>query len=94
MRKIFFSILLSLVPVFLTGQLKNGYEINVTIRDLQDSTVFLAYHLGDKQYIKDTIKLDRTGHGIAKGQENLAQGIYMINVTSDEEVHSKKLIVR
>jgi thiol-disulfide isomerase/thioredoxin len=78
MRKIFFSILLSLVPVFLTGQLKNGYEINVTIRDLQDSTVFLAYHLGDKQYIKDTIKLDRTGHGIAKGQENLAQGIYMI----------------
>jgi thiol-disulfide isomerase/thioredoxin len=68
----------SLVPVFLSGQLKNGYEINVTIRDLQDSTVFLAYHLGDKQYIKDTVKLDRTGNGIFHGQEYLPQGIYMI----------------
>ena len=78
MRKLIFSILLSLVPVFLSGQLKNGYEINVTIMDLQDSTVFLAYHLGDKQYIKDTVKLDRSGNGIFRGQQTLPQGIYMI----------------
>jgi thiol-disulfide isomerase/thioredoxin len=78
MRKLIFSILLSLVPVFLSGQLKNGYEINVTIMDLQDSTVFLAYHLGDKQYIKDTANLDRSGNGIFRGQQNLPQGIYMI----------------
>ena len=78
MRKLIFSILLSLVPVFLSGQFKNGYEINVTIMDLQDSTVFLAYHLGDKQYIKDTAKLDRSGNGIFRGQQNLPQGIYMI----------------
>lgn len=78
MRKLIFSILLSLVPVFLSGQLKNGYEINVTIMDLQDSTVFLAYHLGDKQYIKDTAKLDRSGNGIFRGQQTLPQGIYMI----------------
>jgi len=78
MRKLIFSILLSLVPVFLSGQLKNGYEITVTIRDLQDSTVFLAYHLGDKQYIKDTAKLDRSGNGIFRGQQTLPQGIYMI----------------
>jgi thiol-disulfide isomerase/thioredoxin len=62
----------------LSGQLKNGYEINVTIMDLQDSTVFLAYHLGDKQYIKDTVKLDRSGNGIFRGQQTLPQGIYMI----------------
>ena len=78
MRKLIFSILLSLVPVFLSGQLKNGYEINITIMDLQDSTVFLAYHLGDKQYIKDTVKLDRSGNGIFRGQQTLPQGIYMI----------------
>ena len=60
------------------GQLKNGYEIDITINGLQDSTVFLAYHLGDKQYIKDTLKLDRTGHGIVSGHETLPQGIYMI----------------
>jgi AhpC/TSA family. len=78
MRKLIFFILISLVPVFSFGQLKNGYEIDITIKGLQDSTVFLAYHLGDKQYIKDTIKLDRTGNGTVRGQEALPQGIYMI----------------
>jgi thiol-disulfide isomerase/thioredoxin len=78
MRKLFFYILLLLIPAFSFGQLKNGYEININIKDLQDSTVFLAYHLGDKQYIKDTVKLDRTGHGIVHGSEVLPQGIYMI----------------
>ena len=78
MRTVLFIILLSLVPVFSFGQLKNGYKIDITIRDLPDSTVFLAYHLGDKQYIKDTIILDRTGHGIVHGQEILPHGIYMI----------------
>jgi thiol-disulfide isomerase/thioredoxin len=67
-----------LVPAFLFGQLKNGYEIDITINGLQDSTVFMAYHLGDKQYIKDTLKLDRTGHGIVRGHETLPSGIYMI----------------
>jgi thiol-disulfide isomerase/thioredoxin len=38
----------------------------------------MAYHLGNKQYIKDTIKLDGKGHGIVHGQETLPQGIYMI----------------
>jgi len=61
-----------------TGQLKKGYEIKVDISGLQDSTVFLAYHLGDKQYIKDTISLDNKGTGIFTGSEDLPQGIYMI----------------
>ena len=78
MRKFFLFILLSIVPALSFGQLKNGYEIDITISDLQDSTVYLAYHLGDKQFIKDTIKLDRAGHGIIRGQETLPQGIYMI----------------
>jgi len=78
MRKVVFLILLSLVPEFIFGQTNRGYEIDITINDLQDSTVFLAYHLGDKQYIKDTIKLDKTGHGVVQGQEALPEGIYMI----------------
>jgi thiol-disulfide isomerase/thioredoxin len=78
MRKIFFIVLLSMVPAFLLSQMKNGYEIDITIHGLQDSTVFLAYHFGDKQYIKDTLKLDKKGHGIISGQEVLPQGIYMI----------------
>jgi thiol-disulfide isomerase/thioredoxin len=78
MKKLFFAVFLSIVSSYSFGQLKNGYSIEITIRGLQDSTVFMAYHLGDKQYIKDTIKLDNAGQGRVTGNEVLPQGIYMI----------------
>ncbi|MCE5348001.1 MAG: redoxin domain-containing protein [Bacteroidales bacterium] len=78
MKKLFFSVSLSLFSLLSFGQLKNGYEIDINIHGLKDSTIFLAYHLGDKQYIKDTITLDNAGHGKISGQEALPQGIYMI----------------
>jgi thiol-disulfide isomerase/thioredoxin len=78
MGKLFISIILSILPALAFSQLKGGYEIEVTLDGLADSTVYMAYHMGDKQYIKDTLKLDRSGHGIVKGQEALPQGIYMI----------------
>jgi thiol-disulfide isomerase/thioredoxin len=78
MRKLLFVVLLSVISPVSFCQLKNSYEIDLTIRGLQDSSIYLAYHLGDKQYIKDTLKLDRTGHGIFSGKEALPQGIYMI----------------
>lgn len=60
------------------GQIRKGYEISVNIYGLSDSTIYLAYHLGDKQYLKDTIKLDPGGHGVFSGAELLPQGIYMV----------------
>ena len=78
MRKIAFAFFLTLIPVILSAQLKSGYEIDVTIHGLSDSTIFLAYHYGEKQYIKDTLKLDNSGRGKVMGQESLPQGIYMI----------------
>lgn len=78
MRKYIFLLYLLLHAGFSFGQLKNGYEIDLTINDLPDSTVYLAYHLGDKQYIKDTIQLNGAGHAIVQGREALPQGIYMI----------------
>lgn len=78
MRKIIITAFLSVISIYSFCQQINGYKIDISIHGLQDSTVFLAYHLGDKQFIKDTIKLDIAGHGIFSGKENLPQGIYMI----------------
>ena len=75
----------SLISAFSFSQLKNGYEIDITIHGLQDSTVFLAYHLGDKQYIKDTIKLDKAGHGIASGTGSPASG-YLYDCASGKKI--------
>ena len=78
MGKIFSTLFLSILPVLVTCQTKAGYDIEVSLGGLPDSTVYLAYHLGDKQYIKDTLKLDRTGTGSFRGKEELPQGIYMV----------------
>ncbi len=78
MRRIIFAALFSLVYYHSFSQVKSGYDIDLTIRGLGDSTIFLAYHLGDKQYIWDTVKLDRGGHARLTGTEQLPQGIYMI----------------
>lgn len=59
-------------------QLKYNHEIKITVNGLRDSSVYLAYHFGDKQYIKDTAKLDSRGYGVFAGPETLPQGIYMI----------------
>jgi thiol-disulfide isomerase/thioredoxin len=64
--------------VSLCGQSKLQYEINISIPELKDSTLFLAYHYGDKQYINDTLKLDSKGKGTFTGTESLPKGIYLI----------------
>ena len=61
-----------------TGQMKEGYQVTVNISGLRDSTIFMAYHLGDKQYISDTTKLDINGNAVFSGTTGLPQGIYMI----------------
>jgi thiol-disulfide isomerase/thioredoxin len=78
MRSIYFSIILILFSLATSGQVKKGYEITVSINGIPDSTVYLAFHLGDKQYLKDTLKLDKNGYGVFTGAESLPQGIYMI----------------
>jgi len=78
MRKIIISVLFTITTALTYGQLKPGYSFDVTISGLRDSTVYLAYHLGDKQYIQDTVKLDNSGHCLFHGKNALPAGIYMI----------------
>jgi thiol-disulfide isomerase/thioredoxin len=78
MRKLAISLLFTALPLLLFSQPDKGYLIDVSIRGLRDSDIYLAYHFGDKQYIKDTLKLDKSGHGKLSGKEALPQGIYML----------------
>lgn len=61
---------------------EKGYDIKVKINHLRDSSIYLAYHYGDKQYIKDTAQLDATGVTRFKGDEKLPGGIYLIVLPS------------
>ncbi len=62
--------------VFADG--KSGYQVKVKISNLPNDTIYLAYHFGDKQYMKDTIRLDSKGIGVFEGSEPLPGGFYLI----------------
>lgn len=78
MARFTYGFIFFFLTLFASGQTGSGYRVIFTIKGLKDSTVYFAYHLGDKQYIQDTAKLDGTGSGKFEGSENLPQGIYMI----------------
>jgi thiol-disulfide isomerase/thioredoxin len=78
MKKWFSGIILLVLTLPVLCQASSNYNISLNISGLKDSTIFLAYHFGDKQYIKDTITLDNRSHGVFSGKEALPQGIYMI----------------
>ena len=61
---------------------KPKYSIKVKINGLKDTVCYLGNYYGDKQYLKDTAKVDSKGNCIFSGQENLPGGIYMIVVPS------------
>ncbi len=78
MKRLVPVLVLSLISMLACGQNEEGYNISVSIPELKDSTIYLAFHLGDKQYLKDTIILDESGAGIFSGREQLPGGIYMV----------------
>jgi len=62
--------------VQVTGQ--DGYDITISVKGNQNSFISIAYHLGDKQYIKDTIRTDGAGTAKFSGTPVLDQGLYMV----------------
>lgn len=56
---------------------KGGYEVKLNIKGLSDTYLKLAYYFGDKQYVKDSARVDAKGNAVFKGNEPLPGGIYL-----------------
>jgi peroxiredoxin len=65
-----------LCPITVTAG--DGYRIGVTVRGLAWETCYLAYHYGDRQFLKDTAVADIRGHFIFEGTQRLDPGMYMV----------------
>ena len=64
----------------LTFQLsaQSGYKIEVSLDNYDQDLLMLGYHYGDKQYIKDSVKVDADGKFIFEGEEDLDPGVYLV----------------
>jgi hypothetical protein len=55
-----------------------GYRLEVAIKGLEDSIIYLAHHYGDLQLMKDTLILDHQGRGTFQGATPLPGGMYLV----------------
>ena len=61
---------------FLNGQ--PGHSISVTVDGSPQATVRLAYHVGNQQYVRDSLVTDSDGRCTFRGADRLPSGVYMI----------------
>ena len=54
-----------------------GYDLKFKISGIKDTLCYLANYYGDKQYIKDSARVDSNGKINFKGSEALPGGIYL-----------------
>lgn len=62
------------IPVGLSAQ---AYNIQITVKGFAGSEAYLAYYMGDKQYVKDTATVSN-GSFVFSGEEKLDGGIYLV----------------
>ena len=55
-----------------------GYQIDIALEHLENDTVYLAYHYGNKQFIRDTLIVDDSGQVTIRGDEPLDGGVYLL----------------
>ena len=77
MKGLIFSCLLLLSGFMLCAQ--DGYKIECKIDNVEAKEVYMAYHLGSKQYLKDTAQLNN-GVFTFQGDEPLESGVYLIAI--------------
>jgi len=76
---------LLLVALSFVAWAQEGYEIKVNIDGYQEKELFLAYYLGDKQYIVDTVARASDDSYTFRGEENLEGGIYLVVMAPDNQ---------
>lgn len=57
---------------------QKGYTIKFNIAGIKDTTAYLGYYLLDKNYIKDTARIDYKGEAEFTGSESLKKGLYFL----------------
>lgn len=83
MRKIVLLFVLLAVAALLPA--KNAYSIKIKLPGYTEKQVFLGYHFGDKQYLKDTAVINPQGYFVFEGEEELEGGVYLVVMPPSNE---------
>ena len=62
----------------LTFSQSNDFNISVTVKGMENQIGILAFYLGEKRYVKDTLQFDAKGVATLKGKKDIAAGVYLV----------------
>lgn len=66
------------LAIRVSGQQPDKCEIEFNFKNHTDNYISLAYHLGDRQYIRDTVHTDSKGKAVYSNDIPLEKGLYMV----------------
>ncbi|MFZ4771335.1 MAG: redoxin domain-containing protein [Ferruginibacter sp.] len=72
-----FSLFVAFMSAINGNAQPSNYEISVKLNNYKYDTVFLAYYMGGKTYVKDT-GLVKNGTSVFKGNQKLEKGMYIL----------------
>lgn len=81
-----FSSLFLLLALCLPAFSQNGHEIKVSPKGYQEDVLYLVYHYGNKQYVKDTVYRQADNSFVFKSDEPLEPGNYMLLFAPDNQI--------
>jgi thiol-disulfide isomerase/thioredoxin len=84
LRLLLTIIILGSVSLPISAQSIKGYSIKGKITGVKDTIIHLGNYYGDKQYLKDSVKVDAQGRFAFEGKEKIDGGIYLI-ITPDKK---------
>ncbi|MDT8401591.1 MAG: TlpA disulfide reductase family protein [Bacteroidales bacterium] len=76
-RKILTFVLL-IIAAGISAREPDICKLSFQLKGHNDSFISLAYHMGERQYIKDTIATDGAGNAFYNSSEPLGRGLYMV----------------
>lgn len=67
-----------LILIFCSSHLFAQHRIELTIKGLKDSTLYLVHHYENSFLPQDTARLDAKGKAVFQGKQNLPAGFYVV----------------
>ena len=83
MKRHYLLLSLFLLVLNMAVQAEQGHQISITINNYDGTETYLAYHFGNRQYLKDTAYVDTENRFVFSGQEPLVPGMYLVVLEDD-----------
>lgn len=80
----FLSLLIVCLSFSSSGFSQSGHKIEIALANYDQDKLMLGYHYGDKQYIKDSVKI-ADGKFIFENEEALDPGVYLVVMPPDNQ---------